>query len=80
MNFADFIPKLIAACRDTRRKSLLILDRHTSHTAVHLRELLNQHFKVMLQPTQACEFNIVETHWSLAKRYFRKKLAERPLQ
>ena len=79
-NFADFIPKLIKACRDSRRKPMLVLDRHTSHTAIYLQEILKSHFKIMLQPTQACEFNIVETHWSLAKRHFRKKLAERPLQ
>ena len=39
---------------------------------------LMKHFDVIFQAPQSCDFNVIETIWSLAKRKFRKVLALNP--
>ena len=79
-NLMEFIPILKAGIVSTRSKvkPILVVDQHGSHRKCQPE--LEKYFQVEYQSPDSCQFNIVETLWSLIKQKYRKTLADDPLR
>ena len=55
-------------------KPYLLYDGHRSHTGQAIQSLISQYFTDLRNVPYSCEFNAIETVWSVAKHYFAKRL------
>lgn len=58
-------------------KPYLVIDNHRAHKAWRVEEFLNKHFNVIWMPAASCEFNSIESVWSMMKNKFRRVIAQR---
>ena len=71
-NFNTFINDLVQQIRpNLENRPYLVLDNHTAHKNVVIRPTLEQHFNVLWLPSYSCQFNSIETFWSILKRRYR---------
>ena len=77
-HFNTFIDDLIPFIRpNLENRPYLVLDNHLAHKNILIRPTLEQHFNVMWLPSYSCQFNSIETFWSILKSRYRKMLHER---
>ena len=58
-------------------KPYLILDNHSAHKSVEVMAYIKLYFIPLLMPAYSCEFNSIETLWSLVKSRYKTKIARR---
>ena len=56
-----------------------MFDNHAAHLVPENEQFINDHFEPLRQPAYSCEFNSIETLWSVIKSDFRKHNCSRNL-
>ena len=73
-----FLVELAGALRDpyTRLRPYLVLDNHSAHRSLQVREELSR-FHAVFQPAYSSPFNVQETVWALVKQEYFVRLHRR---
>ena len=75
--FRRFIELLIPQRKRLRYvKPILVMDGHPAHSCLSLRNTLSRNFEVMKMPASSCEFNSIESLWSLIKSIYYRKIVQ----
>ena len=80
IDFTKFLRDVVASFRNEADRPHLVIDNHSAHHSKLIDNLLRDHFTVTYLPTYSCQFNSIETLWSVIKKQFRKQVGIRVRQ